>query len=64
MITYGVICVAAGWLESKRVNNSAVTATVTIINDYKRAAPQYIQDIVTKHKRDVNLTAKLPRDIE
>jgi len=31
MITHGVICVAAGWLENKRVNNNALTATVIMI---------------------------------
>jgi len=42
-------CIAAGWLESKRVNDSTVTATD---DDYDSALRHNnIQDII-KHKRD------------
>jgi len=56
---HGMVCVAAGWLESKHVNNSTVTATD---NDYDALRHYNIQDMVTKHKRVVNPTAQLPRD--
>jgi len=54
----GMICVIIGWLKSKLVNDSVVTATVTMIMS---ALHNNIQDMVIKYKRDVNLTAQLPR---
>jgi len=41
MITYGVVCVTAGWLESKRVNDSAVTAIVAMIMIVARCATTF-----------------------
>jgi len=60
MITHGMIRVAVGWLESKHVNDSAVTATVTMVMNALRH--NNIQNMVTKYKSDVNPITQLPRD--
>jgi len=57
---HGVVYVAVGWLKSKRRNDSAMTVTVTMTMSALRH--NNIQDMVTKHKRDVYLTTQLPRD--
>jgi len=49
MIMHVMICITAGF-ENKRMNDSAVTATVTMIMS---AICHNIQDLITKHKRDV-----------
>jgi len=50
------IMICAGWFENKRINDSAVTATVTMIMSALR---HNIQDMVTKHKRGINPIAQL-----
>jgi len=55
-----MICVTANWFENKRMNDSTVTATVTMIMSTLR---HNIQDIVTKHKGSINPTAQLLRGI-
>jgi len=52
-----MICIAAGWLESKHMNNSAVTAImIMIMSALSHTHSRY--DYKRLHKKGVNPTAQ------